>query len=236
MRNKAISAKMSTGYLFAALMFTVGGTALLVNTAAVAQTAAAAKTTETKTTDASAEAQEPQEKWTKAIAEKETRITSENDSAAAQGATENIQKVSKNIQQLKQQVIDLNKDLRLMEEKLLFPSSTKYSVFVSMSSGQFFALESIKLKIDGKLVATHLYSEKQRQAMIRGGIHKLYITNLNEGKHSATIFFTGVGPNERPYKRASTIDFEKGPAGEYLEIAISDDSVTQEPVFGIKQW
>lgn len=236
MRNKAISAKMSTGYLFAALMFTVGGTALLVNTAAVAQTAAAAKTTETKTTDASTEAQEPQEKWTKAIAEKETRITSENDSAAAQGATENIQKVSKNIQQLKQQVIDLNKDLRLMEEKLLFPSSTKYSVFVSMSSGQFFALESIKLKIDGKLVATHLYSEKQRQAMIRGGIHKLYITNLNEGKHSATIFFTGVGPNERPYKRASTIDFEKGPAGEYLEIAISDDSVTQEPVFGIKQW
>lgn len=210
------SLKMSTGYLFAALV-------------CVASYGYAS-------TESAEETAEPQEKWTTNVANKKTKITSENDSAATQDATESIEKVSKNIQQLKQQVIGLNKDLRLMEEKLLFPSSTKYSVFVSMSSGQFFALESIKLKIDGKLVATHLYSEKQRQAMIRGGIHKLYITNLNEGKHTATIFFTGVGPNQRAYKRASTIDFEKGPAGEYLEIAISDDSVTQEPVFGIKQW
>jgi hypothetical protein len=177
-----------------------------------------------------------QTKWTDSVAGARTDVSGENDTAATLNASEEVNKVSRNIQQLKQQVIDLNKDLRLMEEKLLFPSSTKYSVFVSMSSGQFFTLESIKLKLDGKLVATHVYSEKQRQALIRGGIHKFYITNLNEGDHSATIFFTGVGPGGRAYKRASTIDFEKGPAGEYLEVAISDDSVTQEPVFGIKQW
>lgn len=174
--------------------------------------------------------------WAAEIENKKTTISSENDSHENQKASDSIQQVSKNIQDLKQQVIVLNKDLRLMEEKLLFPSSTKYSVFVSMTSGQFFALESVKLKIDGKLVATHLYSEKQRQAMIRGGVHKLYITNLNEGKHTATMFFTGLGPNQRPYKRASTIEFEKGSVGEYLEVAISDDSVTQEPVFKIKQW
>lgn len=218
MNNKDILAKVSTGYLFAVLILV------------------ASLTTGAFAAEEAVEEKAVQEKWTKSIADKKTAITSENDSAATQGATDNIHRVSKNIQQLKQQVIDLNKDLRLMEEKLLFPSSTKYSVFVSMSSGQFFSLESIKLKIDGKLVATHLYSEKQRQALIRGGIHKLYITNLNEGKHTATIFFTGVGPSARAYKQASTIDFEKGPAGEYLEITISDDSVAQEPVFGIKQW
>lgn len=221
MADIGILKKMSTGYLFVALM--------LLTTPVLA-----ADKTQAEPTSSVAEV--PQEKWTKSIANKKTTVRSENDSDATKDASEDIYKVSKNIQQLKQQVIDLNKDLRLMEEKLLFPSSTKYSVFVSMSSGQFFALESIKLKIDGKLVATHIYSEKQRQAMIRGGIHKLYITNLNEGKHTATLFFTGIGPSQRPYKRASTIDFEKGPAGEYLEIAISDDSVTQEPVFGIKQW
>lgn len=174
--------------------------------------------------------------WTTEIVNKKTGLSSENDSQKNQQASDNIQQVSNNIQGLKQQVIVLNKDLRVLEEKLLFPSSTKYSVFVSMTSGQFFALESVKLKIDGKLVATHIYSEKQRQAMIRGGVHKLYITNLNEGKHTATIFFTGLGHNQRPYKRASTIEFEKGSVGEYLEVAISDDSVTQEPVFKIKQW
>lgn len=174
--------------------------------------------------------------WTSEVENKKTGISSENDSQKNQQASDSIQQISNNIQGLKQQVIVLNKDLRVMEEKLLFPSSTKYSVFVSMTSGQFFALESVKLKLDGKLVATHIYSEKQRQAMIRGGVHKLYITNLNEGKHSATIFFTGLGHNQRPYKRASTIDFEKGSVSEYLEVAISDDGVTQEPVFKIKQW
>lgn len=174
--------------------------------------------------------------WAADITPNKAGIPLESDSPETTDAREEISRVSRDIQNLKEQVIDLNKDLRLMEEKLLFPSSTKYSVFVSMTSGQFFSLESVKLKLDGKLVATHVYSEKQRAALLRGGIHKFYITNLNEGAHTATLFFTGIGPSGRAYKRASTIDFKKGPAGEYLEVAISDDSVTQEPVFGIKQW
>ncbi len=174
--------------------------------------------------------------WANTVADKKTAISVAKDSPSVVDTNAEIKKTSKNVQELKRQVIDLNKDLRLMEEKLLFPSSTKYSVFITLSSGQFFTLESIKLKIDDKFVATNIYSEKQRLAMIRGGVQKFYITNLNEGKHSATLFFTGVGPSGRDYKRASTIDFEKGAAGEYLEVAISDDSVTQEPVFNIKQW
>jgi hypothetical protein len=178
----------------------------------------------------------PDEQWAAKVADKKTVVSIEKESPAQAGANAEVKQASKDIQNLKQKVIDLNKDLRLMEEKLLFPSSTKYSVFISLSSGQFFTLESIKLKLDDKFVATNIYSEKQRQAMIRGGVQKFYITNLNEGKHSATLFFTGVGPSGRDYKRASNIEFEKGAAGEYLEVAISDDSVTQEPVFSIKQW
>jgi hypothetical protein len=184
-----------------------------------------------------ADAQSSSPHWTTNVVDKKTKIEKSKEVAVpAADANTEIKRVSKNIQELKRQVIDLNKELRLMEEKLLFPSSTKYTVFVSLSSGQFFTLDGVKLKIDEKMVASHIYSEKQRQALIRGGVQKLYITNLNEGAHSATLFFTGVGPNGRDYKRASTIDFEKGPAGEYLEVAISDDSVAQEPVFGIKQW
>jgi len=155
--------------------------------------------------------------------------------SAGQALTE-VQKISRDIQTLKGEVVDLNKDLRLMEEKLLFPSSTKYSVFVSVTSGQFFALESIKLKIDGRFVATHVYSEKQREALLRGGVQKLYITNLAEGSHDVIAFFTGIGPGGRAYKRASELTLEKGPSSEYLEIAISDDTVAQEPVFEMKQW
>ncbi|MGH1487059.1 MAG: AraC family transcriptional regulator [Cellvibrionaceae bacterium] len=147
-----------------------------------------------------------------------------------------VRKISKEIQELKQEVIVLNKDLKLMEETLLFPSSTKFSVFVSVSSGRFFSLEGVKLKIDGELVSTHVYSDKQRQALIRGGIQKLHVTNLNTGKHKATIFFTGVGPNGRDYKRAIDLDFEKTEGSGHMELIVSDDGSIQEPVFRIKQW
>jgi len=147
-----------------------------------------------------------------------------------------VKKISQDIQDLKEEVIALNKDLRLMEETLLFPSSTRFSIFLSVSSGRFFTLESVKIKIDGKLVNTHVYSEKQREALIRGGVQKLWITNINEGKHLVTAFFTGVGPNGRDYKRAIDLDFEKGPGSEYMELVVTDDGSIQEPVFRIKRW
>lgn len=147
-----------------------------------------------------------------------------------------VKKLSQEIQALKGRVVTLNKDLRLMEEELLFPSSTQCSVFVSLDIGEFFKLESIKLKIDGKLVATHLYSVKQREALARGGVQRLHLTNLNEGLHSVSAFFTGIGPNGRPYKRAASLEFTKGKGSQYLELTIVDDLAKQEPIFRIKQW
>lgn len=162
--------------------------------------------------------------------------------APAQGATDfldaeaELKRISRYVQSLKSDVVDLNHDLKQMEERILYPSSTQYSVFVSFSSGQFFELESVKLKMNGKLVATHLYSEKQQNAMLRGGVHRLYMTNLADGEHRATAFFTGIGPGGRAYKRATNIEFEKHANSRYLELAIGDNAVKQEPVFAIKQW
>lgn len=153
-----------------------------------------------------------------------------------QEALATLRKVSAGLQSLKKDVVSLNKELRLTEEKILYPSSTKFTVFVSLSTGQFFKLESLKLKIDGELVTSHVYSENQRQAMSRGGIQKLYLTNLSSGKHNVTAFFTGIDINGRAQKLAETLDFEKGQAGEYLEISISDNADTQEPVFKMKRW
>ena len=159
--------------------------------------------------------------------------------AKQKGAAEalsTVKALSKDIQKLKSEVVDLNKDLRLMEEELLFPTSTQATVFVSLDIGQFFTLESIKLKLDGKLIASHLYSEKQRQSLARGGIQRLHMTNLNQGLHTISAFFTGLGPNGRPYKRATELKFNKGRGSQYIELAIIDDVAKQEPIFKIKNW
>lgn len=161
---------------------------------------------------------------------------SETDVSLRDNELGDLRAIANSIQTLKADVIELNKDLQRMEEKLLFPSNTRYSVFVSLTTGQFFTLESIKLKIDGKLVATHVYSDKQRNAMERGGIHKLYMTNMNEGVHTLTAFFTGIGQDGRPYKRAANLEFEKSIGSEFLELAIIDNGTVQEPEFVLKRW
>ncbi len=177
-----------------------------------------------------------QEGWAESVEDTAIDFGGDGSEQSSQQALNEVQKISRDIQLLKREVVDLNKDLRLMEEKLLFPSSTKVSVFVSVTSGQFFALESIKLKINGRFVATHIYSEKQREALLRGGVHKLYITNLSEGEHEIIAFFTGVGPGGRSYKRASEVDFKKGPGSQYIEVSVTDDTVAQEPAFKLKAW
>lgn len=155
---------------------------------------------------------------------------------SAQQALDTVKNLSREIQQLKSNIVDLNKDLRLMEEELLFPSSSQVSLFVSVDIGQFFTLESIKVKLDGKQVVSHIYSEKQRNALSRGGVQRLYLTNLNLGVHTLSAFFTGIGPNGRPYKRASELTFTKNKGSYYLELAIVDDFAKQAPTFVIKQW
>ena len=169
-------------------------------------------------------------------ADQSIEFAAQSQQQSAIAALNTVKKLSKEIQVLKSSVVDLNKDLRLMEEELLFPSSTQASVFVSLDMGQFFTLESIKLKLDGKLVMTHLYSDKQRSALARGGVQRLYLTNLNQGKHMLSAFFTGLGPNGRPYKRASELSFIKDQGSQYLELSIIDDRAKQEPIFTIKKW
>lgn len=155
---------------------------------------------------------------------------------ATNDAMNEVKALSSDIQNLKLEVVALNNELIHLEEDLLFPSSTKYSFFVSMNSGQFFTLESAKLKIDGKLVTTHLYDADDRAAFARGGVQKLFITNISEGKHTATVFFTGLGPNKMPFKRASEIAFTKKKGQGFVEITINDNGATQEPDFEINRW
>ena len=56
------------------------------------------------------------------------------------------------MQEAKADVIRLNRDLLVLEEELLFPASTQVAVFVSMDVGKLFALESVQLKLDDKVV------------------------------------------------------------------------------------
>lgn len=151
-------------------------------------------------------------------------------------AQESVNALSLEIQELKQSVIALNKNLRVLEEDLLFPANTQLNVFVSLDVGKFFTLESVKMKLNGKAVTSHIYTDKELTALSRGGMHKLHMANLSTGAHSLSAFFTGIGPNGREYKRATTLDISKENGPKYIELRITDSELKQQPAFSVKQW
>jgi len=140
------------------------------------------------------------------------------------------------VQGLKKDVVDLNKELFVLEEELLFPANTQVAVFVSMDIGEFFALDSLSLKIDNKEVANYLYTPREAEALLKGGVHRVYLGNLKVGEHQLVAFFSGKGPNERDYKRGANLKFEKGVGAKYLELKITDRQRRAQPEFAIKDW
>ena len=140
------------------------------------------------------------------------------------------------VQGLKKDVIDLNKDLFVLEEELLFPANTQVALYVSMDVGTFFALDSVTVKIDNKEVKNYLYTAREADALLKGGVQQIYLGNLKVGKHELVAFFTGKGPVERDYKRGATISFDKGVGAKYLELKITDHVAKHQPEFTIKDW
>jgi hypothetical protein len=156
--------------------------------------------------------------------------------AAAGEPPADTRALDESVQGLKKDVVDLNKELFMLEEELLFPANTQVAVFVSMDIGEFFALDSLTLKIDNKEVANYLYTPREAEALLKGGVHRIYLGNLKVGEHQLVAFFEGKGPNELDYKRGANLKFEKGVGAKYLELKITDRQRKGQPEFSIKDW
>ncbi len=156
--------------------------------------------------------------------------------APAAAPAEAARSVDQDVQTLKKQLVDLNRDLFKLEEELLYPASTQVAVFVSVDVGTFFALDSITLKVDDKEVAHYLYTDREVEALHRGGVQKLYVGNLKAGPHEVVAFFTGKGPHGRDYRRGATLQLDKEVGAKYVELRISDRVASLEPEFVVRQW
>ncbi len=166
------------------------------------------------------------------------QVTIEGEASGAESAEPLVsaEPLTEQVEDLKQAVLELNRDLLILEEELLFPANTQITVFLSMDVGEFFELDSVKLKIDDDMVASHLYTPQQAEALFRGGVQRLYIGNLKTGAHEVTAFFTGKGPQNREYKRGVTITLYKSLEPKMLELKIVDSTQKLQPVFEFQEW
>lgn len=154
----------------------------------------------------------------------------------AQEADSTDTTLSQEVEDLKKAALQLNRDLLILEEELLFPANTQIAIFLSLDVGEFFRLDSVKIKIDDKLVASHLYTKRQNHALSKGGIQRLYVGNVRDGDHELTAIFTGIGPDEREYKRGATMTVNKSDDPLMVEVRVYDSNKNMQPEFEFKEW
>ena len=140
------------------------------------------------------------------------------------------------LEDLKKEVLAVNRDLFILEEDLLFPASTQLAAYFSVDIGYFFSLDNIKIKIDDQQVTHHLYTEKDVDALYRGAIQKVYIGNVSTGEHELVAILIGIGPHKREYRRAISFKFTKTTDAKAIEIQLRDDSGKLQPKLQVVEW
>ncbi len=163
----------------------------------------------------------------------------DNDASAnaiTNGSADSQSQVASELENIKSQVIKLNRDLFILEEDLLFPASTQIAVFVSVDIGRFFTLDSVELKINQQNVAGFLYTQRQRRALEKGGIQKVYMGNLKMGQHQLTAIFTGVDAEGRTVQRAVTHQFEKTDETVMVELKLEDNESSYRADVKVEEW
>ncbi len=156
--------------------------------------------------------------------------------AAEPRQNKKLSAIEDQVQDLKKEILDLNRDLFILEEELLFPANTQFTVFLSVDKGHLFNLDSIQIRLNDKIVANHLYTEQELNALLRGGVQRVYMGNLPSGRHELIAYFNGTGPKGRDFHRGTTVPLHKSSSPKFVELKIVDDASKQQPKFDVKVW
>ena len=140
---------------------------------------------------------------------------------AANAQQQELKSLDEQVQDIKTDVLSQTAELRRLEEKLLFPSNTQVSLFVSFHN-QNANLESVELKLNNKVIAKYLYTFREQAALKRGGVQRIYTGNVKMGGHKLEIVVAGKTTDSEQFKTNAHYTLSKGVGPKFLEIKIAD--------------
>lgn len=150
-------------------------------------------------------------------------------SSAEQVTKEQIKGLDEQVQDIKKDVLGISAELNQLEEKLLFPSNTQVSIFVSLDKGAGFQPDAVQLRLDDKDVAHHIYSFKEVDALLAGGVQRIYTGNVRTGDHSVQVSFIGKSGGSKK-TQTTTHTVTKGVGPQFVELHFSGSGVE------VKNW
>ena len=143
---------------------------------------------------------------------------------AEQVTKEQIKGLDEQVQDIKKDVLGISAELNLLEEKLLFPSSTQISIFVSLEDDTGFQPDAIKVNLDSNDVAHHIYTFKELEALQEHGVQHIYTGNIRTGEHSLQVSIIGKDGGSKKTDIASH-SLTKGVGPQFVEIRLTGAGV-----------
>jgi hypothetical protein len=120
-----------------------------------------------------------------------------------------MQSLDEQVQEIKSEALGIAAELSRLEEKLLYPSSTQVAIFIALADREGFRLDSVRIRIDGDLVAHHVYSFKELEALRGGGVQRIYTGNVSSGEHQLEVAVAGKRPDGDDFSEIREFGFSK---------------------------
>ncbi|WP_043318992.1 hypothetical protein [Microbulbifer sp. HZ11] len=151
---------------------------------------------------------------------------------AQEVSREEIRGLDEQIQDVKKDVISLTSELNRLEEKLLFPSNTQVALFVSLPDSAEFSLESVEVKLNNQVVAHHLYTYREIEALQLGGVQRIHTANVQTGTHPLEVTYFGKSKSGKEYRATASYSVEKAVGPKFVEIQIAGN----QSAINFKDW
>jgi hypothetical protein len=159
-------------------------------------------------------------------------VTAGTVGSAQDGSKTEMQSLDEQVQEIKSDVLAIAAELNNLEEKLLYPSNSQVAVFVSIEDDDALGLDSVQISIDGELVAHHIYSFKELQALQKGGVQRIYTGNVRTGTHQLDVAIAAGG---EPIEQRQSFSFDKEVDPKLVGITLASQ-VTGDAKISVGSW
>jgi hypothetical protein len=139
---------------------------------------------------------------------------------------EQVKGLDEQVQEIKGDALSISAELAKLEEKLLYPSNTEVSLFVSLKTDETFRLDSVDIQIDGKPVTHHVYTLKELEALQKGGVQKIYTGNVRSGDHDLEVQVAGKTKAGSDFQKTDHFMVSKDVAPKIVEVSLSSEGIT----------
>src|SRR5574339_584004 len=141
-----------------------------------------------------------------------------------------LQDLDEQVQEIKSDILNMSEELSRLEEKLLYPSGTQVSIFVALGKGDQMRLDAVRLQIDGQLVAHHIYSFKELEALRKGGVQRIYVGNVGTGDHQLEVLVDGKADGGSDFSRTERFTIRKEVKPKMVGLTLTEPRSGNTPI------